>query len=110
MRLARILRDYDDAGGLNELISLWGFVDDHVFLTKAGHVGLVVRGYAASTTKGLPTSSDRPWCTRSKRDCGCSTSGAASTSTSSSVRWIRSSRRHAACRWPTRPFSVGRHT
>jgi type IV secretion system protein VirB4 len=46
VRLARILRDYDDAGGLNELISLWGFVDDHVFLTKAGHVGLVyaVRG------------------------------------------------------------------
>ena len=46
VRLARILRDYDDAGGLNELISLWGFVDDYVFLTKAGHVGLVyaVRG------------------------------------------------------------------
>jgi hypothetical protein len=46
VRLARILRDYEDAGGLNELISLWGFVDDHVFLTKAGHVGLVyaVRG------------------------------------------------------------------
>ena len=46
VRLARILRDYDDGGGLNELISLWGFVDDHVFLTKAGHVGLVyaVRG------------------------------------------------------------------
>ena len=41
VRLARILRDYDDAGGLNELISLWGFVDDQVFLTKAGHVGLV---------------------------------------------------------------------
>ena len=46
VRMARILRDYDDAGGLNELISLWGFVDDRVFLTKAGHVGLVyaVRG------------------------------------------------------------------
>ena len=26
MRLARIFRDYDDAGGLNELISLWGYV------------------------------------------------------------------------------------
>jgi hypothetical protein len=46
VKLARILRDYDDAGALNELISLWGFVDGHVFLTKAGHVGLVyaVRG------------------------------------------------------------------
>jgi type IV secretion/conjugal transfer VirB4 family ATPase len=46
VKLARILRDYNDAGGLNELIALWGFVDDHVFLTKAGHVGLAyaVRG------------------------------------------------------------------
>ena len=46
LKLASILRDYDDAGSLNELIALWGFVDDHVFLTKAGHVGLVyaVRG------------------------------------------------------------------
>jgi hypothetical protein len=46
VRFARILRDYDDAGSLNELIALWGFVDDDVFLTKAGHVGLVyeVRG------------------------------------------------------------------
>src|SRR5262249_23185218 len=40
VRLGRILRDYDAAGSLNELIALWGFVDDHVFLTKAGHVGL----------------------------------------------------------------------
>jgi type IV secretion system protein VirB4 len=46
VKLSRIFRDYDDAGGVCELISLWGFVDDHVFLTKAGHVGLVytVRG------------------------------------------------------------------
>ena len=46
VKLARILRDYDAAGGVNELIALWGFVDDHVFLTKAGHAGLVyaVRG------------------------------------------------------------------
>jgi type IV secretion system protein VirB4 len=40
VRLARILRDHRDAGSVNELIALWGFVDDHVFLTKAGHVGL----------------------------------------------------------------------
>jgi type IV secretory pathway VirB4 component len=39
--VARILRDYRDAGSLNGLIALWGFVDDTTFLTKAGHVGVV---------------------------------------------------------------------
>jgi type IV secretion system protein VirB4 len=41
VRLSRILRDYSDAGGVNTLVSLWGFVDDATFLTKAGHVGVV---------------------------------------------------------------------
>ncbi len=41
--LARIMRDYIDAGSLNELLTLWGFVDDSAFLTKVGHVGLVYR-------------------------------------------------------------------
>ena len=36
MKLARILRDYSDAGGVNTLLPLWGFVDDHTFMTKAG--------------------------------------------------------------------------
>ena len=46
MRLARILRDYNETGAVNSLIALWGFVDDHAFLTKSGHVGFVynVRG------------------------------------------------------------------
>ena len=39
----RILRDYQDAGSVNSLLAVWGFVDDHAFLTKAGHVGLVYR-------------------------------------------------------------------
>jgi type IV secretion system protein TrbE len=43
MRLDRILRDYADAGALNAQIALWGFVDDHTFLTKGGHVGLAYR-------------------------------------------------------------------
>ena len=43
LKVARILRDYQDAGSLNTLLALWGFVDDHVFLTKAGHVGVVYR-------------------------------------------------------------------
>src|SRR5437762_9008472 len=44
--LARIVRDYRDAGGVNRLLALWGFVDDGVLLTKAGHlaIGWRVRG------------------------------------------------------------------
>ena len=43
LSMKRILRDYEDAGSVNSLISVWGFVDDTAFLTKTGHVGLVYR-------------------------------------------------------------------
>jgi len=43
VRLRRILRDYQEAGSVNSLLALWGFVDDETFLTKAGHVGTVFR-------------------------------------------------------------------
>src|SRR5215218_6613391 len=43
LRIRRILRDYEDAGSLNSLIALWGFLDDQTFFTKAGHVGVVYR-------------------------------------------------------------------
>jgi type IV secretion/conjugal transfer VirB4 family ATPase len=43
LKIARILRDYRDAGSVNSLLAPWGFVDDGTFLTKAGHVGLVFR-------------------------------------------------------------------
>src|SRR5215813_1123266 len=43
VRIGRILRDYTDAGSVNALLAIWGFVDDDVFLTKAGHVGVVYR-------------------------------------------------------------------
>ena len=43
VRIARLLRDYRDAGSLNGLLALWGFVDDTTFLTKAGDVGVVYR-------------------------------------------------------------------
>ncbi len=42
-RIRRILRDYVESGSVNELLAPWGFVDDEVFLTKAGHVGLAYR-------------------------------------------------------------------
>src|SRR3981081_4242957 len=43
LRMARILLNYREAGSLNGLLALWGFVDDTTFLTKAGHVGVVYR-------------------------------------------------------------------
>ena len=43
VRLSRIARDYEEAGSVNALLALWGFVDEATFLTKAGHLGLVYR-------------------------------------------------------------------
>jgi type IV secretion system protein VirB4 len=43
VNVGRILRDYREAGSVNGLLALWGFVDDTTFLTKAGHVGVVFR-------------------------------------------------------------------
>src|ERR1022692_3747637 len=41
--IRRILKDYREAGSVNSLLSLWGFVDDTTFLTKAGALGQVFR-------------------------------------------------------------------
>ena len=43
LSLRRILRDHKDSGSVNSLVAIWGFVDDHTFITKAGHLGLVYR-------------------------------------------------------------------
>lgn len=43
VKVSRILKDYQDAGAVHSLISLWGFVDAHTFLTKAGALGQVFR-------------------------------------------------------------------
>ena len=43
LSMRRILKDYDEAGSINSLIGVWGFVDDDTFITKAGHLGLVYR-------------------------------------------------------------------
>ena len=42
MSLARIVKDYGDTGALNSLVNLYGFVDDQVFLTKSGDLGVVL--------------------------------------------------------------------
>ncbi len=41
-RLTRALKSYREAGPLNEQINLLGFIDDHVFLTKSGDMGVVL--------------------------------------------------------------------
>jgi type IV secretion system protein TrbE len=43
LSLRRIVRDHHDAGSVNSLVAIWGFVDDHTFITKAGHLGLAYR-------------------------------------------------------------------
>src|SRR5207249_9103860 len=42
IRLSEIGRQYRAAGAMCSLIPLYGFVDDAVFLTKSGAVGLVL--------------------------------------------------------------------
>jgi type IV secretion/conjugal transfer VirB4 family ATPase len=42
-RLDRIDKAYREAGSLNERLNLFGFIDDEVFLTKSGEVGVVLR-------------------------------------------------------------------
>ena len=43
LSVGRILRDHQDAGSVNSLVAVWGFVDDQTFITKAGHLGMVYR-------------------------------------------------------------------
>src|SRR5579864_958338 len=41
-RVSHILRDYQRAGAMHTLVNLLGFVDDGVFLTKGGDLGVVL--------------------------------------------------------------------
>src|ERR1051326_2717201 len=41
-RLDRISKAYEEAGSLSEQVNLFGFIDDQVFLTKSGDVGVVM--------------------------------------------------------------------
>lgn len=45
-RLAKALKPFRESGSFNEQVNLYGFIDDHTFLTKSGDVGavLAVRG------------------------------------------------------------------
>ena len=41
-RVAQITQGYRDAGAMSDLIPLYGFIDDGVFLTKSGALGVVL--------------------------------------------------------------------
>jgi hypothetical protein len=42
LNLKRIFKSYDEAGSLNAMVNLFGFVGPQVFLTKSGEVGVVL--------------------------------------------------------------------
>jgi type IV secretion system protein TrbE len=42
LNLRRVFKNYDEAGSLNAMVNLFGFVGPHVFLTKSGEVGVVL--------------------------------------------------------------------
>ena len=43
VKLSQIIKDYQESGAVNSLINLFGFIDDAVFLTKSGEVGVVLK-------------------------------------------------------------------
>src|SRR5947209_6189778 len=43
LRLSKIVKSYKETGALNEHVAIFGFLDDQVFLTKGGDVGVVLR-------------------------------------------------------------------
>ena len=104
--VGRILRDYREAGAVNALIALWGFVDDAHVPDEGGHVGLVYRAARVGRRRPDARAAASRSSTSSRRRCACSMSAAASTSTSSS-RQVGAVRRAAVPRAPsrTRPFA-----
>jgi hypothetical protein len=43
IRIGQIAKEYLEAGAMSSLIGLFGFVDEHTFLTKSGELGVVFR-------------------------------------------------------------------
>jgi type IV secretion system protein TrbE len=43
IRIGQIAREYLDTGAMSSLIGLFGFIDEHTFLTKSGDLGVVFR-------------------------------------------------------------------
>jgi type IV secretion/conjugal transfer VirB4 family ATPase len=43
LRLSRIFKNYREAGSLNDQINLFGFINEHTFLTKSGDLGVILQ-------------------------------------------------------------------
>src|SRR6266571_5794206 len=43
LKLKRIFKNYEETGSFNEQVNLYGFIDQHVFLTKTGDLGVVLQ-------------------------------------------------------------------
>src|SRR6266700_772336 len=43
LKLKRIVKSYEETGALNEHLGVFGFVDEHTFITKAGDLGMALR-------------------------------------------------------------------
>lgn len=43
LRLAPLSKNFRESGALNENVPIFGFIDDHTFLTKPGDLGLVLK-------------------------------------------------------------------
>src|SRR5579864_1102050 len=43
IRIGEIAKEFLEAGAMSSLIGLFGFVDEHTFLTKSGDLGVVFR-------------------------------------------------------------------
>src|SRR5579864_1038794 len=42
LNLRRLFKNYAETGSFNEKLNLYGFIDSHLFLTKAGDLGAVL--------------------------------------------------------------------
>ena len=43
LNLKKVVKNYEESGALNENISVFGFVDEQIFITKAGDLGIVLQ-------------------------------------------------------------------
>jgi type IV secretion system protein TrbE len=43
LRLKRIFKNYAETGSFNEQVNLYAFIDEHVFLTKTGDLGVILK-------------------------------------------------------------------
>ena len=43
LNLKKVFKNYEEVGAINEHINLYGFIDNNLFLTKSGDIGIVLK-------------------------------------------------------------------